>query len=598
MDVEIIAYRYGLQPPLDWGDEIEAAMQRQVDLWNRLVEIEREYRGGVREIVASEANLELIQAERVEVLQDLRQLIDQRSATRSKARRRTTTPDLDSCIAATRKRLQEVTERAKAARAPAYTRLRLQLRELEDKRVKRVKEARQAAAAGGLWWGNYNAMIDSYEVARRGAIREGRKLRFKRFTGEGRLTNQIIGGMSVVDLMSGTKAQISVGPVTRRRGRDGHVELRTLTATVYNDVGLRRTATWPIVMHRSLPVNARVQTISVHRVRQADRWRWHAVIVLRQLRARGIPRGEVVAINLGWRKTAAGIRVATVLRSGNDEPEFIYLPARLIAGIVEGDRAHSRLDRKLNAMAEWLRALDLCDGPEQVTQAIVTAREKTKLRPRHLEWLRSEWENHSERWRPHDLGYLQEFGRLWRRHWRSDAARRRWLINARRDHYRCETKRLIGDAEKIVINSHDLPSTIRASKDESPPAVRRQQAMAARAELRSIIENYSRRTGTSMVVREIAHDLCAHCGEPLGAQNRSELVWKCRSCETRVDQDENFCRLMLAAEVSDPNPGAAVHIPEMQTDSMVYRWNRKRSRGRTQLSSDSKYGLEESASAE
>ncbi|HUB11758.1 MAG TPA: hypothetical protein VMB34_07350, partial [Acetobacteraceae bacterium] len=166
MDVEIIAYRYGLQPPLDWGDDIEAAMQRQVDLWNRLVEIEREYRVGVREIVASEANLELIQAERVEVLQDLRQLIDQRSATRSKARRRTTTPDLDSCIAATRKRLQEVTERAKAARAAAYTRLRLQLRELEDKRVKRVKEARQAAAAGGLWWGNYNAVIDSYEVAR------------------------------------------------------------------------------------------------------------------------------------------------------------------------------------------------------------------------------------------------------------------------------------------------------------------------------------------------------------------------------------------------------------------------------------------------
>ncbi|MEI2421840.1 hypothetical protein V6O07_16300, partial [Arthrospira platensis SPKY2] len=96
--------------------------------------------------------------------------------------------------------LKPLYTQSKSLMAAAREEKKVALKALETGRRAEVKAARQTS---GCYWCNYNAVIDSYSTARVRAMKEGGTLRFRRFDGTGRLVNQLQGGASAEELLTG-----------------------------------------------------------------------------------------------------------------------------------------------------------------------------------------------------------------------------------------------------------------------------------------------------------------------------------------------------------------------------------------------------------
>ena len=551
-------YRYGLRAPLDWVESCEEQVSGQLALWNRLVAIETEHREAVRAISGEDREVIEIKREFDALVHDIQEAIGERAKRRAKVRSKAKADaaDLDTQIANLKQRRREIASQLKISSKRAYGQNRERLRALEEKRRAAVKRARQEAAAAGLWWGHYNAIIASYDLARQRTIREGRSLHPRQPGGRARLVNQIIGGMSVAEFESGAHQQIRLGP--QAGGRRANPRFRTLIATVYSRRGggkdhERRTATWPIFLDRPLPPEARIQQVIISREYRSHCWHWHASFLLRVPAPKERVKGPRVAVNLGWRMLPGGVRVGTVLRdtvratrSGpGGRVEHIMLAPRVLALEEQCEREQKERDEDANRMVARLRGLALGDAPIALAESIVAILGRNRPSQRDLVRLMAEWERHSL-WRADLLAEFQEWQKDDSRLWHHVTNNRRHIVNLRRDHYRVEAKCLLADAQEIVINAHDMTKTARRERSELPAPVRKMRFLAAPSELRTAILNLARRDGIRVHMVELANDRCATCGMPFAAavSDRGALIWKCPGGHV-VDQDENYCRLLL-----------------------------------------------------
>jgi len=187
---DILLRQYVLAPPLDWDDDCERELRLQNDLWNKLVEIERAHRQAfIAELAVNEA------------LDELDALKKERTGRRNANRKKGDTEDLDVAIRAARDHVKRCSQSAKQARRAARDKLKPKIEALNAARFATVKAARNAS---GLWWGNYNAVCASNEHARNAALKRSGELHFRPYHGEGRITNQIQGGITVAELYAGT----------------------------------------------------------------------------------------------------------------------------------------------------------------------------------------------------------------------------------------------------------------------------------------------------------------------------------------------------------------------------------------------------------
>ena len=549
-DLLTTAYRYGLLPPLDWGEDCDAQLRMQTDLWNRLVEIARAHVESVRTIAASDPEVARLQRKLTELLAELTACQD------------------DACRGRVRELLRENAGALKSATKAAYAQHREELRELSDRRYAAAKAARQAANASGLWWGNANAVVDAYEAARGRALKTGAELHFRRHDGSGRLVNQIQGGMSVAALWAGAHSQARLGPPPEgmRLGagkRSRRIHSLTVTAYTTERGGKRRNVTFPIVLDRPLPDGAVVKYVGVHRQRLAGRWRWHATFTLTgPAEAIVKPRTKApkteVAVNLGWRMTASGLRVATVLRADSKAPEFVHLPDRAAKG--SGGAEHiadamerlelwvSRRDLMRDLMHRHLGPQDWTDAPESVREmASGVFDPRAKPNAARLARLLGVWRAEAAEWRPELRAELAEWNHEDRRRWHNIGNLRQRIADRRRKHYEAEVLRLCAGASEVRINVHDMAETAEIGSGLPPPA-RSNRVRAAPSEFRAALANWCRRTRTPLVELTLAHDACAACGARLAIADRAALYWSCRSCGAAFDQDEHYCRLLLGFE--------------------------------------------------
>ena len=544
--IEASVFRYGLLPPLDWGEDCEAELARQTQLWNQLVEIERAHVEKVRAITAADAAAGVAEQHWRALAEQRLDLVEQRKMRRKAARGKIPTPDLDEAIAVLSSPLQQATIAAKEARHNAYAAARDTLRSLDQEHYAAVKAAYQAS---GLWWGNYNAVVASYERARRACLKTGAELRFRHHDGSGRLTNQLQGGMSVAELFSGSRSQAHIGEkpawMTHRAGV-------SLTVTGFVRGGVRRNITWPMVLHRPIPDEMRIKEIVVHRERVASRWKWHATFLCTsEPPLRALVNGPAVAINIGWRATPMGIRVATAIRTADDQPDYIVLPHDGIPAAVGRceETAGVRADA-LNSMLSLLRQADWQGAPAELVEIARPLLRAPRVSAGRLASLCRFWRELRTEWNPELQAELEAWRRTDKRRWETDAHRRLWIRDARTDFYRREARRLIGAASVIIINRHDMAKTARNT--DLPPRARHQRVVAAPSELRHWLLNCAERSGARLVVHTEGNSQCAECGGKLNVKEPEELRWRCPSCGRWLDQDQNYAKLMLAAVTDLP----------------------------------------------
>jgi hypothetical protein len=532
----VVSYRYGLHPPLDWDDECENQLKLQVDFWNTLVDIETAYVANVRAVSASAPDV----ADARQAFDDIKAELDALYKVPPSQRDQAA---IDAVLEVKRAAAAVLKEANKKAYSTPEAKERLSA--LQSKWYDDVRTARQAANANKLWWCNANAVVESYVTARGRAVKTGGELRKQYFAGggygEGRLTNQIQGGATVFDLFLHKKSQVAIGDLLRRRGRK--CEIRPLTVTAFTWEGERRNVTFPMVYHRPLPPEARIMGVTVHRAKERGRLVWYAVFVCRVPAPDPILEGDRLAINLGWRTTPYGLRVLTYVRQTPDangdyrecDDGHIYLENRVVDLLDKAAHYVSRRDTARNELYALLPALRET-GYVNVENEQVSIGTFFAIRDNAL----FEMEN------PELHASLKEALREWRYCNINQARSRARAIGFRQHCYRMAAVKLLEGVSSVVVNGHDMSRTAKKDGGLTPPA-RANRVKASPSDFRSAILNRARNMGVTVIERPIAHDRCGCHNTKLLLKNKDmlELHWTCPVTNQPLDQDIDFCRLLL-----------------------------------------------------
>lgn len=571
-----IAYKYGLKAPLDWDDDCEAEIERMTALWNRLLEIEEAHSAAVLSIGSDDPAVQQAQAEAEARQAELQAAREERARRRKAAKSKAKTPELDAEIERLKQAAAEAWQALKALKRTARTNSREKLRELETARLAAVKTARQES---GCYWGNYNAVIGSYDSARKRRLAAGGALRPQNAKrSRVRIVNQIQGGCTLDDLLSGRVGQASLSPRDLGRVKSGRPRPEyLLTLTVYtHSRGVRRTVSWPLILHRPIPEGARIQMISVTRTRRYGRPpEWEAVFSLR-LPTEAVetaPRGGACGVDVGWRQMTDGHRVATVVDDTGTR-QFVALPQRIADGIRYADDLRSEIDSRTNTRLAWLRTLPWSTAPKDLADLAREIAGKKAPHAGDLARLVAAW---PEDWQPEARAQAARDVRANRRDRREQTGLRLRMVRARRDHYRNEALRLARRYALIGIEDISLADLALAEDNPTPAAARYNRFIAAPGEFLECLRWAARKTGA----RIHAHSgkstwICHDCGTELMPRDPARLVVSCPACHAVWDQDVNAARNLLAAalasaEEAKDTPGALAPEPSMAYEG---RWQK------------------------
>lgn len=582
----VYAYQYGCLPPLDWSDEAADCLWRQNKLWNALVEIERDQRARYLALMAEDPAVAALEAQLTTLTARIEAAMSARKAARARERKRVPTPALDDEIRALTAERRELAAQTKAARSAARVAAKEPLAALTAERYEAVKLARQQAAEGGLWWGHYNAVLASYEVARVRAMKEGTELKFHAFDGQGRFTNQIQGGATEADLFARR------GPAWLTRPEPGayrNPRIVLLSVTIRTVEGERRMLTLPTVLHRPLPEGARIKMIVVTRRRIGTRFRWAALFTLDDPAPATVNgAARACGINPGFRIVSDGLRVATRWDTRGREAHVV-LPTRWLERMQFVRELQADLDTRLTEAHTGLRAWWRADDPaieaarvalpEPVRERLVriVAAPKIgapKLAAAALAW-RAWWEEtqgcrlDQPAARPDSADACDCTGLRSLEAWRRWDKRRRdemdnlrgKLLRERRELYRVWAADVARDHAVVAVTELDLRQIAalepRPGEETALHAIARSnRQLAAPSELIDALKVACQRHGAQCLLVKGAASACHACGAVVAPG--ADLIVSCPHCGAIWDQDVNAARNACDVAAGDGRERACV----------------------------------------
>ena len=544
-------WSYGCGKPDDWGDDVEDQLRKQNHLWNRLVELDQAHRVQYFSITADDPDVAALEAQIAQLEKLLAEAVEARNKARKLARRKSGS-DVevhDAAVKALSIQLKPLREKAKDARKAARARLTPALKDLEEKRKAAVTEARQQAAADGLWWGNYNAVLASYDMARQRAVKTGAELRFRRYDGEGRLTVQIQGGMTPDQLLSGDRSEVRV--VRQRPAPNGKPSRwSTLVITAFaRGREMRRTVSIPVMIHRAFPSGAVIKAVALIRHRLAPgKFEFRVVfqVVFPKQDAQPVGRG-VAGVDFGWRQLNSGLRIA-VLADDSGLIEKVVMPGDIVRRLELVGEIQSDIDLEVDEHWRSLLATDWSAAPVEMADELKAMKAARRPHPRHMARLVKVW---PENWEFERRTALAEFlKRDWKERLRL-ARTRGSALRARQDWQRKTVAGWLRRYHRIVVDGVDMRSGLRIERQDGTPtplntAARHNARIAAVGELRAWIIDAGTRAGVEVVQHKGKSTWTCHiCGTPHKPENAANIFHRCGSCGTLWDQDENAARNLL-----------------------------------------------------
>lgn len=531
---EIVIRKYGLLEPEEWADDCESEMRLMDALWNKLVGIHEDYVSLYLRRIAADPEFAAAKSE-----------YDGLVANHA--------PPV--ALAASKKQLaiaQKVTTR----------RMAVELRALETSRREEVKIARQESR---LWWGNYNAIVRSFERARSSAIRTGSTMRRRSAVADGRITNTLQGGADLEALYDGSLSQVMVRPPSgrawsaERRGERRRLQRTTLTATIFVRDGERRTVSWPMIMHRPIPPDCRVKEVIITRRRRGGRWRWAASFMCtRPARAplQIAPGTRRIGVDIGWRRVPEGLRVATVLASG-EEPRFIILPQDLIASFTFIDELRARVRSGTLEGFDLLQSADIetyAQPYQGLLREFQSLTEKTAAHLREFSQSAFFLEQSEHAIDTKLVSWRKDFKRI--SNWLGNQQRK---VIGRRDHiYQNIAIDVLNGASEIIVNDvkiAEIGTRRSLGSDGSffPNRANIYRNFAAPSELIRTLKLQAVKRGIDFMKREVESPvLCPECGSTSRKTRADALPQICAACDTSFDQDVAACQSLLAPMSSTP----------------------------------------------
>lgn len=577
----ILVYEYGLLPPTEKANLVDSQMRSAHRYRNKLVEIELERRKGVRAAMGAHEDMAPLEEQIAEVSQkrdDARaQLLQTRKATRS----RSDSADVRAAVRDLGARLRElrakVKELRKAVAADAV--VHAAIVQADQHAHDRIIEHRKSC---GVYWGTY--LLQEADAQR--ARQEKFPPKFRRWTGSGRVSVQLQGGLEVKDLW-GTDTQVQVDPVSdvahnplMRRGARRRAQRTTLRIRVGSEHRRPIWAEFPMVYHRPLPEGSVIKVVTIiKRPRDCHTWFWLAQFTIEAPEVSYPSAQGAVALNLGFSVRPDGsIRSGYLVGSDGIEQEVI-VSRRDIDAISKANDLQSKRDNAMNVVRDdlvaWKATLleKLAPDHKAAVQAIratypdADGWEYLIRYMRHegpavpMWFMRATANMHAWRscerfralaytWRANRFvgdGFAYFILNAWRYHeehlqsW--EANMRRIAIIRRRDEYRKIASSLRSRYHTVIVDDTDLREFQRSPAPESEareiPAVKTNQRLAAGSVLRTTILNAfgSRKWKTS------AKNVTKRCHK-CGVVNELDRLamdrqYRCNACNATFDQDAN-----------------------------------------------------------
>jgi ribosomal protein L37AE/L43A len=562
----VIVRNYGLLEPDNWDQDCQEQLFLMNKFWNQLVEIDRSDRAKYREIIAEDSSVSELETELNSVSEEIAKFSAERKKLRAAKRSKNVDDGLIvERIKALREREKQIRAELKILRADARLEAKPALEALNSARKDAVKQARNAS---GLWWGNYNAVAESYEQARAKAMKIGVDLRFRRFDGSGRFVNQIQGGVSVSEFMAGNHTVAWIDRSERSVGNRAGKPRPRLFITVYtgrDDEGkmFRRTLSFPIVLHREMPETVNglpvtIKTLQVTRRRIGfGKFEWSVTITATTDAEVAQHEGTVAAgINLGWKKEGDSLRVATTYDTRGNH-EHYRLPAQWMASMDYAESLRGDIDEATNEMFATLLSehsdselLSKASRPHyRLIARFAAEREIRPMRNAHLISKRNIMESISTLTAIEALPCYLAWAAAKEREFTGLRTR---LLNQRKDIYRNIAVDIAKRYAVIALDNADYAKMARlelanGKENELAQVARANRFRAAPSELRLMIEQAASKHGCK-IERVTQQNECASCGRP---DKQDTIIWKCGHCGAIYDQDVNLAKVMIRAHLPD-----------------------------------------------
>lgn len=565
-------------------------LRLQNQFWNALVEIHHEFsqryhdlRDGFDEKIKCLTEKDKELGERIAAL--TQQMKDKRKAARSGKAPVDGLREERMALIAERKPLRE---ELKQYREEIKIQIKPQMHELDAEHKARVKALRQEYAGKGLYWGNYNAVVDSYQTARSRAMKEGAQLRFHRFDGSGRWTCQIQGGMTVDQAFFGSDNRFQIAPVCpgawMHPSRSKRRRLCRTKARIRIGSNEERQPEWleiPIIMHRPIPEDALIKSVSISAKKVGNRVKWFLnVTVVTNGELSAVDRtGKVVALDVGWRRTKDGLRVGYWVDSDDQEGEIL-----LDKSFLETDERLTKLqqtrDNNFNLakgkLSQWLgKAEDLPDWFLESVKHLAQWRACAKLASLVLNWRENRIAGDQE-----IFDFLENWRRQDKHLWTWQANLREKMQGRRLDQYRVLASELVKKYDIIAMEEFDLRQVTRKKAEgDKDRKIRSVARVAAVSSLRDEIVRACSESGKFFQKFDPANTTmqCPFCGGRIEGSPRENITVVCGKCKAVYDQDWAGAKNILKKWFGAPGPA----VSEPQAAPKPRRFRRRQMANQT-----------------
>ena len=579
----VLVRQFGCLNPLDWDEECQTQLWLKNKMWNNLVETERKHREEYYNIVNQYSTVAKLEEKKQPLMERALEIKQEIKNIRKSARTlaKTETAALTTELKEINKKVKELNIKLKEKRAIARVKLKPHLVALEQQRREKVKEIRQNS---GLWWGNYNDVVSRYDVARDRAIKTNAQLRFHSFDKSGTFVIQIQEKLTVDDLLNGKSNALKLtfmdqnewqrqsgrkpSRVKQRAGsrRDKRVYgvLKFTLFTYKDENGKRqnRYLTLPVILERDLPIGDLKYAI-LKRTRYGEQFKWRVTFTFSVDKDKlPFPEGwkeskRTAGINLGWKMTKDGLRVATLV-DDKGHVEHLNLPSKLLDRFDYIDEINSKLSTSCNEIFEYLKE-KITELPEPLDEPWKKLLKAKTVAGFRLGYLLSMFEQHTKEFgqafkRKSEREEILEKLKTWhefytkKRNHRDNL--RRKCLGWRTNIYRIKSKEWAEKYGTLVFDDMDLSYLSKLEKPDGEKnelilLARRQRVLACVSQLREWAEKQGVKWRRKIEkVKAETTMVCHHCGEPVKQQ--TTIFWSCDHCKSIWDQDENASSNLVA----------------------------------------------------
>lgn len=545
-----MVYEYGCLAPVFGEEALLAEMRRRNDFWNKLVEIDHDYRAKVKEVLHSsfqeQADFLAEELKRVEDAINVRRQ-SERSGKADISELKVKAKELKAALTEARQNAKEERKKLVEANRPILDALDVERKEA----VMRVKRE------SGLYWTNADDVLASYDAARKKAMREGVDLKFHRWAGEGKIFIRYQYGLPVSHLF-GNDARLQVDPVPEEAWDSPQRSIRRKAARTKVRIRVGsdgRRPVWaelPMVMHRPIPQDSEIRSAAVIRFKVGEKYCYKLIVTATIPEGRAVLRRErrAVGIDVGWRAVENGLRVVYWVDDLGNHGELV-LGHDILHGFIEVSDLQSIRDTYFNDaqafLVAWLADNSVPDWLREATETLASWKSSRRLAALVRRWRDNRFDGDSAVFNEMNW-WLSRENHLF--NWQVNL--RDQVLRRRREEYRKFAAWLARTYSLIVFEDFDLrwvsrkPTAENGTQGSLPPD--RQRFIAAVSELRQAVESTCRREGTDVIRVEAAFTTisCHVCGHTEKFDAAKHIWHTCPACGALYDQDYNAAVNLLA----------------------------------------------------